>query len=186
MQFISVVLWTHGLTVKCIILHIIFFFFFHLFFRSSLWKTVSVLFYSSYFLRSYIYCYSIFCVVFDVLGMKFRHNLYFYSAPERSIVMSMSVCVCPWTCLRNYTSDLHQFLLCLLFMAVARSSSGGIMICYIFPVLLMTSYLHISWGCSTLPLGWDSEVHMQPWAWHVGIPIAGIGHSGLVLDLCLK
>ena len=42
-------------------------------------------------------------------------------------------------------------------MAVARSSSGGIMICYIFPVLLMTSYLHISWGCSTLPLGWGSH-----------------------------
>ena len=28
-------------------------------------------------------------------------------------------------------------------MAVARSSSGGVAICYVFPVLWMTSYLHI-------------------------------------------
>jgi len=47
----------------------------------------------------------------------------------RSIVMSMSVClsvcvsVCPRACLRSHTRDLYQFL-CVLPMAVARSSSG--------------------------------------------------------------
>jgi len=37
------------------------------------------------------------------------------------------------------TSDLHQFL-CMLPMAVARSSSDGVVMCYVFPVLRMTSY----------------------------------------------
>jgi len=34
-------------------------------------------------------------------------------------------------------------------MAVARSSSGGVVIRYVFPVLWMTSYLLISQGCSS-------------------------------------
>ena len=43
---------------------------------------------------------------------------------ERSIVMSVSVClsVCPQAYLRNYTSDLHQFLR-MIPMPVARASS---------------------------------------------------------------
>jgi len=82
-------------------------------------------------------------------------RLLIVSAPigERSIVMSVSVCVCvccPQSYLRNYTSDLHQFL-CLLPMAVTRSSSGGVVviICYVLPVLRMTSYQLVSQGCST-------------------------------------
>ena len=61
--------------------------------------------------------------------------------------MGVSVCLCVCVCsrsyLRNYTSDFHQFL-CMLPMAVARYSSDGVMILYVFPVLWMTSYLHIS------------------------------------------
>jgi len=73
---------------------------------------------------------------------------------KRRIVMSVSlslslslcvcvcVCVCMCVCLstiispevRNYTSDLHQFL-CMLPIAVARSSSGGVVIRYAIPVL---------------------------------------------------
>jgi len=53
--------------------------------------------------------------------------------------------------------------------------------CYVFPVLWMTSYWHISWGCSTSPPGWGSEAHTQPWAWHVEIPVAGSRRSGLLL-----
>ena len=58
---------------------------------------------------------------------------------ERSIAMSVSVClfVCvfvwPRLYLRNYTSDLHQFL-CMLHTAVARSCSGGVVIRYVLPV----------------------------------------------------
>jgi len=76
---------------------------------------------------------------------------------KRSIVMSVSVClsVCVIVCLRsylrNYTSDLRHFL-CMLPMAVAQSSSGSVVICYVLPVLWMTSYLLISQGCSTSPL----------------------------------
>ena len=47
--------------------------------------------------------------------------------------MSASVCVCVFVCLRshlrNYTSDLHQFFFYMLPMAVAPSSSGGVVIC---------------------------------------------------------
>jgi len=60
--------------------------------------------------------------------------------------MSVSVCVCMCVCVclsvRDHiigTSDLHQFL-CMLPMAVARSSSDGVVMCYVFPVLRMTSY----------------------------------------------
>jgi len=90
-----------------------------------------------------------------------------YSVSDRGAeYCNERVCVCVCLCvirsyLRNYTSDLHHFL-CLLSMTVARSSSGGVMICYVFPVLWMTSYLHISWGCSTSPPGWGSEARTQP------------------------
>jgi len=40
-----------------------------------------------------------------------------------------------------------------------RPSRSGVVICYVFPVLWMTSYLHISWSCSTSPPGWGSEAH---------------------------
>jgi len=62
--------------------------------------------------------------------------------------MSVSVCLCLCVCLsaiisiRNYTSYLHQLFLSMLPMAVARSSSGAVVICYVLPVLWMTSYLH--------------------------------------------
>jgi len=85
---------------------------------------------------------------------------YYYSAPigERIIVISVSVClsVCLCVCLSAIiSSELHvrssPNFLCLLPMAVARSSSDGVMICYVLPVLQMTSYLLISQCCSTSP-----------------------------------
>jgi len=61
------------------------------------------------------------------------------------VCLSFSVClsVCPRAYLRNYTSDLYQACLHVTCMAVARSSSGGVAIHYVLPVLWMTSYLHI-------------------------------------------
>jgi len=67
--------------------------------------------------------------------------------------MTVSVCqfavclfVCVFVCLRahhlNYMPDRHQFL-CVLPTAVARSSSGGVAICYALPVARMTTRLHI-------------------------------------------
>jgi len=91
--------------------------------------------------------------------------------------MSVSVClsVCVFVCPRSYLlSDLRLiFCACYLWSWLGPPQSGGVVICYVFPVLWMTSYLLISWGCSTLPPGWGSEAHSQPGAWRVGIPVAG-------------
>jgi len=71
------------------------------------------------------------------------------SIGERSIVMSVSICVCVFfvrehifgTTRPNFTN-----FLCMLPMAVAQSSSGGVLIRYVLPV-----YGFISHSCSTSP-----------------------------------
>jgi len=91
--------------------------------------------------------------------------------PDRaaqSIVMSVCVCLCvclsfPIISLELRVRSSPKFL-CMLAMAVARSSSGGVVICYVLPVIWMTPCLLISQACSTLLPSW-SAVHMQPWAW---------------------
>ena len=80
---------------------------------------------------------------------------------QRSIAMSASVClsvclsacvfVCPRSYLRNFTSDLRKIFVLVLPMAVARSSSSGVVICYVLLLLWMTSCLLISQDCSTSP-----------------------------------
>ena len=74
----------------------------------------------------------------------------------------VSVCVCLTAII---CPEVHFWFsphfLCLLSMAVARSSTGGIVICYTFPVWWITSYLHKLIGCSTSPLGWGSEAHIR-------------------------
>jgi len=63
--------------------------------------------------------------------------------------MSVYVCVC-LSCLsvRDHIFEtarpIFTKFLCMLPMAVARSSSGGVVIRYVFPVLWMTSPLHTS------------------------------------------
>ena len=100
------------------------------------------------------------CLSSTVVGiLAFR-----YSAPdrERGVLRwaCLSVCVCLSAIISSELhSDLRHFF-CLLAMAVALSYSGGVVIRYLFPVLWMMSYLHISWGCSTSPPGWGSEAHM--------------------------
>ena len=54
---------------------------------------------------------------------------------ERSIMTSVSVCLS--VCLSRSLPN----LLCMLHIAVARSSSGGVVTCYVLQVLWMTSYL---------------------------------------------
>ena len=60
---------------------------------------------------------------------------------ERSIVMSVSVCVC--LSVRDHifgtTRPIFTNFLCVLPMAVARSCSGGVVIICVLPVLWMTS-----------------------------------------------
>jgi len=93
-----------------------------------------------------------------------------------SVCLSVRVCVCLCVCLYTIISpELHvrssPSFLCMLHLDVTWSSSDGALICYVFPVLWMTSYLHISWGCSTSPPCWGSEAHTQPWAWRVAMPL---------------
>jgi len=66
---------------------------------------------------------------------------------ERSIVMSVSVCVCLFVCPRSY--PIRPTFLCMLTMDVARSYFGSIVIRYVLPVLWMTPSLLISQGCWT-------------------------------------
>ena len=92
------------------------------------------------------------------------------SAPGRGAeCCDERVCLCVRVCLSAIIfSQLHvrssASFLCMLRMAVARSSSGGVVIRYVLPVLWTTSYLLVSQGCSTSPPSW-SAVHTQPWAW---------------------
>ena len=69
-----------------------------------------------------------------------------------SVFVCLSVCVCLSAII---SSELHVLSSCkflrMLPMAVVWSSSGGVVISYVFPVLWMTSYLLISQGCSTSP-----------------------------------
>jgi len=58
---------------------------------------------------------------------------------DKRVCLSVCLSVFVSPSLQNCTSDLHQFL-CMLTMAVARSSSGGVVIRYVLPVLWMTSY----------------------------------------------
>ena len=78
--------------------------------------------------------------------LPIEHVITPQSIGERSIVMTVSVCLCVFVCPRaylwKYTSDLYHF--CTLPMTVALSSSGGVAIRYILPVLWMTSNLPIS------------------------------------------
>jgi len=63
--------------------------------------------------------------------------------------MSLSVCLSVCVCLSAIiSSELHVRsslnFVCVLPVAMARSSSGGVVIRYVLPVLRMTSYLLIS------------------------------------------
>ena len=70
---------------------------------------------------------------------------------RRSIVLTASVSVC--LSVRQHISGTYAApnFLCMLHMFVAPSSSGGVAISCVFPVLWMTSYLHIM-GHATLLL----------------------------------
>ena len=70
---------------------------------------------------------------------------------ERSIVMSVSVCVSVRNHISGTTRPIFAKFWYMLPMAVARSSSGGVVIRYVLPVLRITSCLLISQGCSASP-----------------------------------
>jgi len=82
----------------------------------------------------------------------------YYSAPDKgveyfdervclsvsvSVSLSLCVCVCVSDHIFGTTCPIFTKFLFMLPMAVARSSSGGVVIRYVLSVLWMTSYLHI-------------------------------------------
>ena len=85
--------------------------------------------------------------------INFTSGVIYYSAPvgERSIAISLSVClrVCLQACLWNRFTNLPRNFVCRSPVAVAQSSSGGIVIRYVLPVLWMTSRLAVV-GCMAL------------------------------------
>ena len=90
-----------------------------------------------------------------------------FSIPDRGAEycdkrVCLSVCLSVSVCLSTITSSIFTNFLCTLPVAVTQSSSGGVMIRYVLPVLWMTSYLLISQGCSTSPPSCGAT-HTQPW-----------------------
>jgi len=85
----------------------------------------------------------------------------YYSVPDRgsrSIVMSVSASVSVCLSVHDHISGTTRPIfpdffcaMCVLPVELARSSSGGIMIRYVLPILWMTPYLLISQCCSTSP-----------------------------------
>ena len=76
---------------------------------------------------------------------------YYYSTPvgEQSIAISLPVCVCLCVCLSASISlelldRSSQNFVCRSPVAMARSSSGGVAIRYVLPVLWMTSRLAVT------------------------------------------
>jgi len=107
----------------------------------------------------------------------------FLLCPEREAkCCDDRVCVCVCVCVfvrdpifgTNKTSDLHEFFLRMLPMAVARFPYGGVVIRRVLQVLWMTSHLHISQSQAALGLAINGAY---------GIPVAGNGRTGLLLTV---
>jgi len=62
-----------------------------------------------------------------------------------SLCLCVCVCVCVWLSVHDHifgtTRSVFSNFLCMLPTTVARFSSGGVVIRYVLPVLIMTSYL---------------------------------------------
>ena len=71
----------------------------------------------------------------------------------------LSVFVCPRPYLHNYMSNLYLLFLCMLPMAIAQSSSGGVVMLCISGFVDDVIFEHKLIGCSTSPPGWGSEAH---------------------------
>ena len=104
----------------------------------------------------------------DALLLSSECRYYFASAGERSIGISLYVCVCVSVCLSASISlePLYRSsrnFLCRSAVAVARSSSSGVAICYVLPVLWMTSRLAVM---GATPKRGGCNVQRRPWgAW---------------------
>jgi len=95
-------------------------------------------------------------------------------------VVTVSVCLCALLSVRDHifgtTRPIFTKLLCIVPMAVARSSSDAVAIRYVLPVSWMTSYLLITKAARRRRSAEAQLAHMQPrpsGKWRAVIPIAG-------------
>ena len=108
-----------------------------------------------------------------------------YPGPDRDAGYAMNVYLCLCSSVNDHIFRATRLIFSRFFVHV--SCSRGLVLLWWHSDTLrisglwMTSYLHVRWGCLTSPLGWGSEAHMQPWACHILIPVAGSGCSGLLL-----
>ena len=104
------------------------------------------------------YVWNTFFTVYNYSALDSERGVLWWGCRSVCVCLSSCVCVCPRSYLRNYIHVRSSpNILRMLSMAVARSSSGGVVIRYVFPVWWMTSVLHKLTGCSTSPPGWGSE-----------------------------
>jgi len=75
------------------------------------------------------------------------------------VCLSVCVCVCFSVCDHIFRTTCPIFT-----KFFVHVTPRGIVISYVLPVLLMTSYFLISQGCLTSPASWCA-LHTQPWAW---------------------
>ena len=97
-----------------------------------------------------------FYIYFFALKYCFKSTSYFYSALVESCSIAISLSVYLWVCVSvcvcvclsasispEPLDRSPRNLLCRCLVAVTRSSSGGIAMCYVLPVLRMTSRLAV-------------------------------------------
>ena len=118
------------------------------------------------FSTSELQCFSFYvcCLAFGVASDYASHQgsmsaadmkFWFLLHPDSTAQCDERVCVCPRAYLQNHTSD--PDLPPIFVRYVWPWLTPPVAACYIFLVLWMTSYMHISWGCSTSPPGWGSH-----------------------------
>jgi len=84
------------------------------------------------------------------------------------VYVCVSVCVCVLSVCKyisGNSSPIFSNFFRMLPVAVDRSSSGDVAICYVLPVLWMTSYLRKAKAAQRGRPADGSTAHLQPWTW---------------------
>jgi len=104
----------------------------------------------------------------------------------RSIVMSVSVCLCMRLSIRDHVSETTRPIFTK-FLVHVTYVCGSVLLWRRSDMLHISGFVddvifaHKLIDCSMSPPGWGNEGHTQSSAWRVGIPVAGSRRSGLLL-----
>ena len=89
-------------------------------------------------------------------SLMFMNALLLSPVGERCIAISLSVCLSVREHISGTAEPIFTKFLCRSHVAVARSSSGGVAICYVLPVLWVTPRLAVVGRCDN---GAESDVN---------------------------